>query len=141
MATSKRETAIKALADRLLLTEAEVWRGTDLNRAIPPQGLITVLEGDATSEIVVSPLQYVVDQQVEVVIGVTADDEAKRDAELDRLLVHATELLTSDRQLGGATIALMLGEPSFEAMEADGAAKMARLPVNLTFVATGAPSA
>ena len=138
---SKRETAVQALAEALLATGAVVWRGSDLRQEIPPEGLIEVTEGDAESEISFSPLRYHVAQLCELRCAVTADDEPARDAAMDALLIRLSATLVADRSLGGATETLELGEPSFEALEADGAAKVALVPVRLFFTATASPLA
>lgn len=138
---SKRETALDALADALLDTNAEVWRDTDLARAIPPDGLIEVTEGDATTETVLSPLGYHIDQAAEIRVAVTADDEPARDLALDTLLAAISALILADRTLGGAVDFAEIGPPSFEALEADGAAKAALFTVTLSFYAAGSPLA
>lgn len=138
---SKRETAIQALADALLATGAEVWRATDLARAIPPAGLIEVAEGEAASEISISPVRYHVNQAAELRVAVTADDELAAAASLDALLIRINATLVADRSLGGATETLDLGEPSFEALEVDGAGRVAMVPVRLFFTATASPIA
>jgi hypothetical protein len=138
---SKRETALAALADALLATGAEVWRGTDINRPIPPGGLIEVAEGEATEEAMLSPLAYDVAQSVEILVAITADDEAARDTALDALLSAIHALIIADRTLGGTVDDVLLASPSFAALEADGAAKAARIPATLHFHTTGSPLA
>jgi hypothetical protein len=136
---SKRETAVAALATLLLGTGADVWRNTDLDRAIPVAGLIEVTEGDATEEAMLSPLAYDVAQSVEILAAVTADDEAARDTALDTLLSTIHTLIAADRTLGGAVDDTVLASPSFAAFEADGAAKVARIAATLHFHVTTTP--
>jgi hypothetical protein len=136
---SARETALAALADALLPTGAEVWRGTDINRTIPPAGLVEVEEGDAVEEAMLSPLTYEVSQQATLSVAVTAADEPARDAAMDALLSAIAALLVADRTLGGAVDDLTIGSPSFEAIEADGAGKIARVPCTLHFHVIGSP--
>lgn len=136
---SARETAINALATALLATDAQVWRATDLVRDIPPEGLIEVAEGEATSETSFSPLRYHVTQAAGLRVAWTAADEPSRDAALDALLIRINSTLLNDRTLGGAVTWLEVGDPSFEALEADGAAKVALVPITLFFTATGSP--
>lgn len=134
-----RETAIQALATLLLQTFAEVWRGTDLARTVPPWGMIEINEGESSDTPLLSPLRWEIDQQVEILLAVTAADEHARDAAMDALLVQVHTLVTADRTLGGAVDDTILGSPSFEPIEADGAAKVARLPCTLSFFTTGSP--
>lgn len=138
MAT-KREVAITALSTLLLQTFAEVWRATDVPRDIPPWGLIEVAEGDSVEQPLLSPLRFEIDQQVELYVSITAEDEHARDAALDALLGQIHTLVTADRTLGGAVDDTMLGSPSYEPFEADGAAKVARLPCTLSFTTTSSP--
>lgn len=136
---SARETALSALATILLETGAKVWRDTDITRAVPPAGLIEITEGDAIAEPMLSPIAYDVSQQAEILVAVTADDEPARDTALDALLAAIHTLVMADRTLDGAVDDTELGPPSFEAFEADGAAKAARLPCILHFRTVGSP--
>lgn len=138
---SKRETAMAALCSALLDTNAVVWRGTDLSREITPDGLIEVTEGDAATEIVLSPLGYHIEQAAEIRAAVTADDEHARDLAMDALLGSISTLILADRTLGGAVDFAEIGLPSFEALEADGAARVALFTVTLSFFASGSPLA
>ena len=139
MPVSKREAAVQALAEALLATNAEVWRGTNLSRPIPPEGLIEVTEGEAAEEAMLSPLAYDVAQAVDITAAVTADDEPARDSALDALLTAIHGILIADRTLGGAIDDITLASPSFETLEADGAAKVARIPATLHFRTLASP--
>lgn len=139
MATS-REAAISALVAVLLAgTSAAVWRGTDLARDIPPEGMIEVSEGEASESPLLSPLRWEIDQQVEILVSVTAADEPSRDAAMDALLAAIHTAVTADRTLGGAVDDAILGSPSYEPIEADGAGKVARLVCTLSFFTTSSP--
>jgi hypothetical protein len=136
---SARETALAGLSAVLLQTGATVWRDTDINRPIPPGGLIELTDGEAFAEAMLSPIAYDIAQQAEILVAVTADDEPARDAALDALLSSIHSLITADRTLDGAVDDTELGTPGFEAFEADGAAKAARIPCVLHFRTTGSP--
>ena len=132
-------TALQALATLLLTTGAEVWRGPYLGRRIPPEGLIEVAEGEAVEEAMLSPLAYDIAQAVEITVAITADDEPSRDTALDTLLSAIHTAIVADRTLDGAMDDITLGAPSFESLEADGAAKVARIPATLHFHTLASP--
>lgn len=135
-----RESALSALATLLAQgTAAIVWRGTDLEREIPPDGMIEISEGDAEETPLISPLRWEIDQQAEIIATVTAADEYARDAALDALLAQIHTLVSADRTLGGAVDDAILGSPSYAAFEADGAGKSARLTCTLSFTTTSSP--
>lgn len=139
MGTS-RETALSALATLLAEgTTATVWRGTDLEREIPPGGMIEISEGDSSDTALLSPLRWEIDQQAEILVAYTAEDEHARDSGLDAILATIHTLVSADRTLGGVVDDAILGSPSYEAIEADGAAKVARLTCTLSFFTTGSP--
>lgn len=137
--STTRESALTALSTALLITGATVWRGTDLARTVPPEGMIELSEGDASETALLSPLRWEIDQQTEILVAVTADDEPARDAALDALLAAIHTAINTDRTLGGAVDDCILGSPSYEPIEADGAAKVARLACTLSFFTTGSP--
>lgn len=137
---SKRETAMAALAALLLETGVEVWRHTDLARAIPSTGLIELREGDAVATPLLSPIGFDVEQDAEILVMVSSDDEPTRDAALDALVSQIHALLIADRTLGGAVDDSQLGAPSFDALEADGAGKVARLSCTLSYFTLGTPN-
>lgn len=136
---SKRETAVAALATLLLDTGATVWRGTDLERDIPPTGLIEVVEGEATETPLMSPLGFDVEQPVDVLVAYSAADEHARDSGLDALLASIHALVVADRTLSGTVDDIQIASPSFAAIETDGAGKVARIPVTLSFYIAGSP--
>lgn len=136
---STRESAISAFATLLLGTGAQVWRGTDIERDIPPEGLIEIAEGDASEQALLSPLRWEIDQQLDVLVTVSAADEPARDTALDALLGQIHTLVTADRTLSGAVDDTILASPSYMPFEADGAAKSARLSCTLSFFTTGSP--
>lgn len=140
--SSKRETAMTALAAALLETNAVVWRDTDISREIPPDGLIEVTEGDSNIEsIMLSPLSYNMEQPAEIRAAITEADEDLRDAAMDRLLLAIAAQIEADRTLGGAVDFAEIGPPSFQSLEADGAAKVALLTIILSYNAPGSPLA
>ena len=134
---SARETAVAALAELLRQTGATVWRDTDRELDIPPEGLIIVGEGDPTETALLSPLRWEIDQACDIQAIVTAEDEHVRDAALNTLLASIAALIVADRTLAGAVQWAEPGSPSFNALEADGAAKVARFSITLSFVAEG----
>lgn len=136
---SAREAAITALVTALAATDAEILRDTDVPEAIKPEGVIVVAEGDAQTETVLSPLSYFTDQGVVLDIHVVGADEFDRDAKMDTLLLGVSSAITADRTLGGAVEFADIGAPDFEAYEADGPAKAARVVVTLSFTTVGTP--
>ena len=134
---SARETAVAALAELLRQTGATVWRDTDRELAIPPDGLIIVTEGDSAETPLLSPMRWEIDQACDIQAIVTAADEYARDAALNALLSRIAALIVADRTLAGAVQWAEPGSPSFNALEADGAAKVARFSITLSFVAEG----
>lgn len=136
---SKRETAIEALVTALAPTLADITRDTDIPERIPANGLIVVSEGDLSFEQIMSPLGYLCEQETIVEVHVAGVDEHDRDARLDQLLLALSGSLTADRTLAGAVTWTDIGAPEFEVFEQDGAAKVARLPVTLSFATTATP--
>lgn len=137
---STREAAILALVTALATTGALVSRDTDLPEAIPPEGYIVVAEGSAdVVDVTMSPLSYDMAQAVELDVMVSGADETDRDAKMDALLTTISAALLADRTLGDTVDWTEIGGPDFQAFEADGAAKAARLPVTLSFVTTDSP--
>jgi len=137
---STREAAVLALVTALETTGALVSRDTDLPEAIPPEGYIVVAEGSAdVVDTIISPLSYDIEQSVDLDIMVSAGDETERDAKMDALLTTISAALTADRTLGATVDWTEIGAPDFQAFEADGAAKAARLPVILSFVTLATP--
>lgn len=136
---SARETAILALEAAARRTGAEVWRGSDLERAIPAEGLIQIAEGEYVAEAILSPLAWSHEMPAEVTVMVTSADETLRDAALDSLLLSLSGVLQADLTLGGAVEYTDIGTPQFLAFEADGAAKAAQLSVTLCFLSAGSP--
>ncbi len=140
---SKRETAIVALVDAikegLASRGTAVFRGTDLPELIPAGGAIKVEEGDAQTETILSPLTYAVTQGVTLTVAVAAGDEADRDPAMDDLLTALSDVLTTDRTLGGAVDWLEVGTPEFAVYEGDGAVKDATLSLALEFDTPDSP--
>jgi hypothetical protein len=138
---SSREDAVKALVTALETTGAEVWRATDLPEVVPPEGLIEVTEGEDQLEVMLSPLAYAHDLAVTVTCHTQAVDEAAREERLDNLLLSASSALTDDLTLGGAVEVLMIGAPTMDAWEGEGAGRSASFPVSLVFTTVGSPLA
>lgn len=136
---SVRETAIQALVAALAPTLADISRDTDIPERIPANGLLIVSEGELSYESMMSPLVYLCEQETVVEVHVVGVDEHDRDERLDQLLLSVSDSITTDRTLDGATTWVDIGAPEFEVYEADGAAKVARVPVTLSFTTTATP--
>jgi len=136
---SKRETAVLGLVAALGATGALVSRASDIPDTIPPEGWITVSEGSAEVETVMSPLTYLVDQAVTLDVLVAGVDEYARDTAMDVLLVAVSGAITADLTLDGSVDYAEVGSPDFEAFETDGPAKAARVPVVLSFSSADTP--
>lgn len=141
MAESSRERAVKALVEAAKTTGCEVWRDTDLERVVPPEGLIQIGEAEYTPEPMLSPLSYSHEMPADVMVTVIGVDELARDAALDALLIMLSNAIAADRTLGGVVEFADIGAPTFEAFEGDGPGKMARFAVTLCFTTIGSPLA
>ena len=141
---SGRETAIAALHSRLVTSLAVrnpapiMLRGETIPQRIPPGGLVIVRDGETVEETpILSPLAWAVEHRAEVeVVAATG-------ALLDALLVDIAAAIAGDRTLGGAVEWTQPGAPSFDDAETEGAAaaRVASVPVTLSFTVAGSPLA
>lgn len=139
--SSGREAAITALVTAIEGTGALVFRTTDLEREVPPEGMIEVTEGEDSVQTILSPLTYLHDLEAQVAVTIDGIDEKARDAMLDTLLMKVSQALDDDRTLGGAVDHLEIGTPVMNAFEGSGAGKTAQFPVTLMFTTVGSPLA
>lgn len=134
---SARELAMTGLREVLeTATQLDVHRATDIPLSAQEASEVSQIwlgEGDAIIEPMFSPLLYSVTRTAEVRLLVTGADEAVRDAETDRLLGLIGSQFLGDRTLGGVVEFAELNPPIFDVSEANGAARVALLPVVLTY--------
>ncbi len=98
--TSKRETILAALHERLQTLAAPVLRGEVLPERIPATGLIILRDGKpGEPEVTLSPLTYFYEHRAELEVVIQAG--AGRDALFDSLTVAIGSVLATDRTLGG----------------------------------------
>ncbi|UFN49231.1 hypothetical protein LPC08_00870 [Roseomonas sp. OT10] len=141
---SVRETALAALSARLGATLAarnpapKVLRNETVPQRMPAGGLVVVRDGETVEETpILSPLAWAVEHRAEVeVVAATG-------ALLDALLVDIAAAIAGDRTLGGAVEWAQPGAPSFDDAETEGAAaaRVASVPVTLSFTVAGSPLA
>jgi hypothetical protein len=141
---SARETALAALHARLGATLAarnpapKVLRNETIPQRLPAGGLVVVRDGETVEETaILSPLAWAIEHRAEVeVVAATG-------ALLDALLVDISSAITGDRTLGGTVEWAQPGAPSFDDAETEGAApaRVASVPVTLSFTVAGSPLA
>jgi len=138
---SARETAIQAVIAALEALAVPVRRGGDVPDVIPPEGLIWVTEGDAQVDVVMSPLTYLVDQQMQIAAAVDGRDEHDRDARADALVTSITTALVTLRADTEDLDWIEINPVSMDYMEATGSGAVATIPVTLSFTSADAPTA
>jgi hypothetical protein len=105
---------------------------------LPAGGLVMVRDGETVEETaILSPLAWAVEHRAEVEVVATTGPL------LDALLVDIAAAIADDRTLGGAVEWAQPGAPSFDDVEAEGAAavRAASVPVTLSFTVAGSPLA
>ncbi|NRP31725.1 hypothetical protein XMV209_002993 [Aliiroseovarius sp. xm-v-209] len=131
---SSRETILSALYLQLQVLDATVLRGEVLPERIPPEGLLTLRDGDpGEPELTLSPLAYHYQHRAEIEVIVQVSEG--RDAAFDWLVVSLGAVLASDRTLGGLCDWLEPEAPQPVDMPIEGASslKAAIIPIVLYY--------
>ena len=138
---SAQETAIQAVITALEALDVPVRRGGDVPETIPPEGHVWLIEGDAQVDVVMSPLTYMVDINVQIAAAVIGVDEHDRDARSDALVTAITAALVTLRADTEDLDWIEINPVSKDYMEATGPGAVATIPVTLSFTSADAPTA
>lgn len=139
--TSKRETVLKALFERLSTLDVTVKRNDLLPQKIPDGGLVILRDGNVGEpEILLSPTCYIFTHRAELEVIVQKETPAKRDQALDGLLVQIGELLQENPRLGGQVDYMHADPPECveEPVESGIPIKAAIVPIVLEYTSQNA---
>lgn len=133
---SKREIVLNALFERLSTLDVSVKRNNPLPQKIPDGGLVILGDGNVGEpEILLSPPCYIFTHRAELEVIVQKETPAKRDQNLDEILVQIGELLQEDPSLGGEVDYMYAAPPEFveEPVEGGIPIKGAIVPIVLEY--------
>ncbi|AIF81417.1 hypothetical protein I862_04285 [endosymbiont of Acanthamoeba sp. UWC8] len=113
-----------------------VLRNEVLPAIIPEVGLVIIRDGELSEpEVILSPLQYIYQQRIEIEVIVQDPRPDKRDYILDQLIKSIGIALSGNPTLNGAIDFLSIGNTEFttEAIEGAAAIKLARIALYLEY--------
>jgi hypothetical protein len=142
---SARETAIQALQAAIAAAVAPVQVVRDATRPekLPAAGLVLLRTGETQSaEAMMSPLQYAVEHQAEMIAWYSDADPTARAEAIDDMLTAVVAALASNRTLGGAVEWAQPGSPAAEVDDTEGTTPVGAmsLPITLYFTAAESPA-
>lgn len=142
---SARETAIQALQAAIVAAVAPVQVVRDATRPedLPRAGLVLLRTGETQSaEAMMSPLQYAVEHQAEVIALYADADPTARAEAIDDMLAAIVGALAANRTLAGAVEWAQPGSPVTEADDTEGTTPVGgmSMPITLYFTAAESPA-